>query len=58
MASADALLRFCTRRMSLCDREKKEVSAPETSAETHSRQSVTAQSTAIWGENPLKVIQE
>jgi hypothetical protein len=27
--------------MSLCEREKKEVSAPETSAETHNRQSVT-----------------
>ena len=58
MAAADALLRLCKWRMSLCEREKKEVSAPETSAETHNRQSVTAQSTAIWGENPLNVIQE
>ena len=52
-AAADMLLLFCKRRTSLCEREKNEVSAPDTSAETHSRQNVTAHSTAIWGENPL-----
>ena len=57
-ASADAVVRLRRRRISLCDREKNEVSAPDTSAETHSRPSVTAHSTAIWAENPLNVIHE
>ena len=56
-ASAEAERRCWKRRTSLCEREKKEVSAPETSAEIHSRQHVTAQSTTTCGVKPLKVIQ-
>ena len=37
----------CKCRMSLCDSEKNEVSAPDTSAEMHNMQSVTAHSTMI-----------
>lgn len=57
-ASAEAVVRVCRRRISLCDREKNEVSAPDTSAETHSSPNVTAHSTAIWPENPLNAIHE
>jgi len=38
--------------------QKNEVSAPDTSAETHSSPNVTAHSTAIWPENPLNAIHE
>ena len=58
MAPAEAARLFFRRLMSLCDREKKEVSAPDTRAEIHNSRSVTAQNTAMRGSNPLKTIQE
>ena len=57
-APADALRLALRRFTSLCDSEKNDVSAPDTSAETHNRKSVTAQSAAMRGSNPLNTIQE
>ena len=57
-ASARPLRLSCKRRTSLCESEKNDVSAPETSAETHNRRNVTAQSTMICGVKPWNAIQE
>ena len=57
-AAAEALRLLLSRLTSLCEREKNEVSAPDTSAETHNRQRVTAHNTARRGSKPLKTIHE
>lgn len=56
-ASDEAEVFLRSAAMSLCEREKNEVSAPETRAETSSRQQVTRHNAARWGEKPWKVIQ-
>ena len=57
MASADEEPLFFSRCTSLCEREKKEVSAPETRAETHSSNSDTTQRTTTGPVKPLNRIQ-
>ena len=46
---AEGVLRSRSVRTSLCESEKNDVSAPETSAERHSNTNVTAQSAAMVG---------